>query len=82
MFFQHDEDEKHNEDENHNNVPKINIESVSIEDSSKSSESSVEPEYVIKVENHKSESELLEEELGEDAFHHDYNTSIRNDNYE
>jgi len=26
--------------------------------------------------------ELLEEELGEDAFHHDYNTSIRNDNYE
>ena len=26
--------------------------------------------------------ELLEEELGEDAFHHDYNNSIRNDNCE
>ena len=26
--------------------------------------------------------ELLEEELGEDAFHHDYINSIRNDNYE
>merc|ERR1712131_255207 len=54
---QHDGDEN---DENLNEVPKINIESVSIEESS---ESSVEPEYVIKVENHKSESELFAEEL-------------------
>ena len=46
-------------DENHNDVPKINIESVSTEESS---ESSVEPEYVIKVENHKSETKLSEEE--------------------
>jgi len=53
---QHDGDEN---DENLNEVPKINIESVSIEESS---ESSVEPEYVIKVENHKSETKLSEDE--------------------
>lgn len=56
MVFQHDGDEN---DENLNEVPKINIESVSIEESS---ESSVEPEYVIKVENHKSETKLSEDE--------------------